>query len=84
MGRSSKTFFLKLNYIILILICKNKQTTNLTTPCTIQVTYETPVVIDHAVQNLELGHVLLQRRLLLLCSDSAFVRAILEDMRAMQ
>lgn len=38
------------------LACKDKQTTNLIAPCTVQVTYETPFVIDHAVQNPELGH----------------------------
>lgn len=65
------------------LVCKDKKRTNLIAPCTVQVTYEAPVVIDHAIQNPELGHVWLQHRVLL-CSDSAFVRAILEDMRAMQ
>ena len=42
-----------------IKICKDKKTTDLATPSTIEVTYEAPVVVDHAVQNLELGHVLL-------------------------
>lgn len=46
-----------LSYIIILKYYKI--TTNLTAPSTIEVTDEAPFVIDHAVQNLELGHVLL-------------------------